>query len=238
MSVAIVFGAGGGVGGALVERLAACRRYTRLYAGSRRADLACPAPARPFTFDLCDEASIRIASRSLEGEPELVLVSTGVLHDTSHGIQPEKTLRRIEPAAMARVFAINTIGPALIAKHVLPRLPRDRRAVFAVLSARVGSIGDNRLGGWHAYRASKAALNMLVANLAIEMRRSHPHAIVAALHPGTVASALSAPFQGAVPPERLFTPDTAAAHLLCVIDGLSAQDSGGFFAWDGTRLPW
>ena len=139
---------------------------------------------------------------------------------------------------MAQVLAINTIGPALIAKHLLPRLPRTRRAVFAALSARVGSIGDNRLGGWHAYRASKAALNMLVANFGIELARSHPQAIAAALHPGTVASALSAPFRQSTPDNPLFTPEQAAGHLLGVIEGLTPADSGGLFAWDGQRLPW
>jgi NAD(P)-dependent dehydrogenase (short-subunit alcohol dehydrogenase family) len=139
---------------------------------------------------------------------------------------------------MANVYAANAIGPALIAKHCLPRLPRDRRAVFAVLSARVGSIGDNRLGGWHSYRASKAALNMLVRNFAIELERSNPRAVVAALHPGTVDSRLSAPFQRRVAPGRLFSPDQAAGHLLAVIDKLTPADSGGLFAWNGERLPW
>lgn len=139
---------------------------------------------------------------------------------------------------MARLFAVNTIGPALIAKHTLPKLPRDRRAVFAVLSARVGSIGDNRLGGCHGYRASKAALNMLIANFAIEMRRTHPLAVIVALHPGTVATSLSEPFQAGVAADKLFSPETSATHLLNVIDQLSPDDSGGFFAWNAERLPW
>jgi NAD(P)-dependent dehydrogenase (short-subunit alcohol dehydrogenase family) len=139
---------------------------------------------------------------------------------------------------MARLFAVNTIGPALIAKHMLPKLPRDRPAVFAVLSARVGSIGDNRLGGWHGYRASKAALNMLIANLAIEMRRTHPLAVIVALHPGTVATSLSEPFQAGVAADKLFSPETSATHLLNVIDRLSPEDSGSFLAWNAERLPW
>ncbi|QYU67902.1 SDR family NAD(P)-dependent oxidoreductase [Leptolyngbya sp. 15MV] len=125
----------------------------------------------------------------------------------------------------------------MIAKHVLPLLPRDRRAVFAVLSARVGSIGDNRLGGWHSYRASKAALNMLLRNFAIEMARTHPLAVIAGLHPGTVATGLSEPFQGNVPKGQMLTPDRSAAHLLEVIGGLTPADSGAVFDWRGERLP-
>ncbi|MBB3955608.1 SDR family NAD(P)-dependent oxidoreductase [Novosphingobium sediminicola] len=238
MSVAAVFGAGGAIGHALVERLAASGRYQRIHAGSRRSCSDFAPCVSPFTFDLTDEASIAAAMGQIDHAPELVILSSGLLHDAARTIAPEKSLRAIDAAAMARVLAVNTIGPALIAKHILPRLPRDRRAVFAVLSARVGSIGDNRLGGWHAYRASKAALNMLIANFAIEMRRTHPHAILVALHPGTVDSALSAPFQGAVAPGKLFTAQTAAAHLMTVIDGLTTADSGGFFAWDGARVPW
>lgn len=237
MSTAVVFGAGGGIGGALVAQLVASGRYARIYAGSRRP-AAPQAGVVPFACDLTDEASVAGAIANLEGAPDLVLVASGLLHDPAQGIAPEKTLRHIDPVAMAKLFAINTIGPALIAKHMLPRLPRDRPAVFGVLSARVGSIGDNRLGGWHSYRASKAALNMLIANLAIEMRRTHPQAIIAALHPGTVATDLSAPYRGAVSPDRLFSPDVSAAHLLRTIDGLRPKDSGGLFAWDGERLPW
>jgi NAD(P)-dependent dehydrogenase (short-subunit alcohol dehydrogenase family) len=153
------------------------------------------------------------------------------------GTGPEKSLKQITAQGLAEQFAINAIGPALVAQAFLPLLPRDRRAVFAVLSARVGSIEDNRLGGWHGYRAAKAALNMLVRNFAIELARSHPQAIVVGLHPGTVDTALSAPFQKGVAPERLFTPASAAARLLDTLDGLTPQDSGGLFAWDGSRIP-
>lgn len=234
---AIVFGASGGIGRALAEQLAASGRYATVRAGTRR-DGPAPAGTEPFRFDLTDEASIAAVAASLAAPPGLVIVATGVLHDQARGIAPEKSWRAIDPAAMAHVLAINTIGPALVARHFLPLFPRDRRAVFAALSARVGSIGDNRLGGWHSYRASKAALNMLVANFAIELSRTRPLAIAAALHPGTVDSGLSAPFQGNVPEGRLFTPDTSARHLLSVLDGLTPADSGGLFAWDGQRLPY
>ncbi|MFT8564748.1 MAG: SDR family NAD(P)-dependent oxidoreductase [Acetobacter orientalis] len=238
MTVAVVFGAGGGIGRAVVERLARSTRYASIHAGSRRSCIGFDAHIRPFTFDLTDETSIAAAAASIGQAPDLVMVTTGMLHDTVRNISPEKTLRNLDATSMDRAFAINTIGPALIAKHMLPRLPRDRRTVFAVISARVGSIGDNRSGGWLAYRASKAALNMLMVNFALELRRTHPTAIIAALHPGTVDTALSAPFQGFVPPGKLFSPDTAAAHLLQVIETLTPDNSGGFFAWDGQRIEW
>ena len=235
---AVVFGASGSIGSALVRQLAASGQYGTVYAGARGPLLDLPKGAAAFQFDLTDEETIAAAARSFAAPPALVIVATGTLHDPSRGIAPEKSWRMIDPAAMARLMAINAIGPALIAKHLLPLLPRDRRAVFAALSARVGSISDNRLGGWHAYRASKAALNMLVANFGIELARSHPRAIAAALHPGTVASALSAPFRQSTPDNPLFTPDQAAKHLLGVTDRLTPADSGGLFAWDGQRLPW
>lgn len=238
MTAAAIFGAGGGIGRALVERLSAGGQFDTIHAGARRALGHADPRVRPFAFDLEDEATIETAVTALDPVPALTLVTTGVLHDPARGIAPEKTLRAIDGAAMARVVAINTIGPALIARHLLPRLPRDRRAIFAVLSARVGSIGDNRLGGWHAYRASKAALNMLVVDFAIELRRTHPQAIVVALHPGTVETGLSAPFRGGVGPDRLFTPAVAAGHLLHVIESLRPEHSGGFYAWDGSAIPW
>ena len=235
---AVVFGASGGIGGALVRQLAATGAYSTVYAGARESLLDLPDGVTAFQFDLTDEAAIAAAASSFAVPPALVIVASGILHDPGRGIAPEKSWRMIDPAALAQVLAINTIGPALIAKHLLPKLPRDRRAVFAALSARVGSISDNRLGGWHAYRASKAALNMLIANFGIELARSHPRAIAAALHPGTVSSALSAPFRQSTPDNPLFTPDEAAQHLLSVIARLTPADSGGLFAWDGQRLPW
>ncbi|WP_308718813.1 SDR family NAD(P)-dependent oxidoreductase [Komagataeibacter xylinus] len=238
MKVAAVFGAGGGIGHAVVGRLAQSGYYARIHAGSRRPCAGFGSTVTPFTVDLTDEDSIADAATAIDAPPELVLVTTGMLHDAARNISPEKTMRGLNAASMARAFAINATGPALIAKHMLPSLPRDRRAVFAVLSARVGSIGDNRLGGWHAYRASKAALDMLVVNFAIEMRRTHPEAIVVALHPGTVGTALSAPFQGGVPAGKLFSPTTAADHLLRVIETLTPANSGTLIAWNGERLPW
>lgn len=209
-----------------------------IYAASRNPEFS-SLPVQGIVCELLDEASIMAAARTIaaDGPLDLIIVASGAL--TLPGSEgPEKSLRALDPDAMAQAFALNTIGPAMIAKHFLPLFRRDRRAVFAVLSARVGSIGDNRLGGWHSYRASKAALNMIVRNCAIELVRSHPHSIAVTLHPGTVDTTLSAPFQRGLAPEKLFTPDQCAAQLLDVIDGLNPADSGGFFAWDGTLIPY
>ncbi|MDP2764939.1 MAG: SDR family NAD(P)-dependent oxidoreductase [Brevundimonas sp.] len=223
---AVVIGASGGIGAAVSRRLEASGRYAVVHALSRSGT----------GFDLEDEASIAAAAALVaEGPaPALVFVATGVLH---HGFEPERSWRALDAGHLLRDYRINTVGPALIAKHFLPLLPRDRRGVFTALSARVGSIGDNRLGGWHSYRASKAALNMLLRNLAIETARTHPRAVIAGLHPGTVDTGLSAPFQKGVKPERLFTADHSAERLLAVLDGLTSADSGGVFAWDGQRVP-
>lgn len=234
---AVVFGASGALGAALVRRLLADGRYSAVHAGARDPAKV-PQGAVPFQFDLTSEASIAGAVEALPAAPTLVIVATGLLHDEAQGVAPEKNWRALDPAAMAQVYAANAIGPALIAKHILPRLPRRSRAVFAAISAKVGSIEDNRLGGWHSYRASKAALNMLVRNFAIELSRSHPLAIAASLHPGTVDSHLSAPFQRGVQPGKLFSPDQSAGYLLGVLEGLTPADSGGLFAWDGNRLPY
>ena len=214
MSVVIV--GQGGIGTALADRLDDAVRWSR--------------PA----VDPTDEDSVSRAAASVENV-DLAIVTTGLLHDAVQ--QPERALKALDPAHLARSLAINTIAPAIVAKHLIPKMPRDRRAVFAVLGARVGSIGDNRTGGWHSYRASKAALVMLMKTIAIETRRTHPQAIVVTLHPGTVDTAMSKPFQANVAKEKLFPPDFAAGYLLSVIAGLTTEDTGGHFAWDGTRIP-
>jgi NAD(P)-dependent dehydrogenase (short-subunit alcohol dehydrogenase family) len=236
---AAVLGATGGLGAAFVAALAADPRCARVHALARQSATPLNPDPRiePLTFDLLDESSIAGAAAMLapRGPLDLVLVATGVLHDGS--LQPEKSWRTLSAAALQRAFAVNAIGPALAARHLLPLLARDSKSVFAALSARVGSIADNRLGGWHAYRASKAALNMLVRTLAIELAQRNRAAICVALHPGTVDTRLSRPFQAGVPPERLMTPADSAARLLRVIDGLTPERSGTLVAWDGETIP-
>jgi NAD(P)-dependent dehydrogenase (short-subunit alcohol dehydrogenase family) len=234
---AVVVGAGGGIGSALVDLLEQDARFGRVLALSRSA--GSPRPPRVFagTLELTDERSIVEAAalaRDL-GSVRLVLVATGLLHDS--GIQPEKNWGALDGATLATSFATNAIGPALVAKHFLPLFPREGRSVFAALSARVGSIGDNRLGGWYAYRSSKAALNMLLKTFAIELARRAPTALCVGLHPGTVATRLSEPFRRHVAPEKLFSPSHSAGCLLKVLDTLRPEDSGGVFAWDGSRVP-
>jgi NAD(P)-dependent dehydrogenase (short-subunit alcohol dehydrogenase family) len=184
---------------------------------------------------LASETSIGEAFNAIKGPVDLVIVASGRLH--GEGVSPERSVTELEGEALARSFQVNAIGPALVAKHLLPRLARDRRTVFAVLSARVGSISDNRLGGWYGYRASKAALNMLVRTLAVELARSRPMAVCVALHPGTVDTALSRPFQRHVPAGKLFTAAHSADRLLDVLERLEPKDSGGFYAYDGTPIP-
>lgn len=227
---ALVFGAGGGLGAAFTAELRAHPRVAAVHAAARGA-------APPWAFDLKDEASIAAVAKAAgaEGPLDLVLVATGVLHGPA--LRPEKSWRSLEGAALAEAFAINATGPALIAKHTLGLLRRDAKSAFACLSARVGSIEDNRLGGWHAYRASKAALNMLVRSCAVELRQRNPGALCVALHPGTVDTRLSQPFQGGVDPAKLLTPARSARSLLGVLDRLTPADSGRLFAWDGQPIP-
>ena len=236
-SVAVVVGSTGGIGAALVEQLAASARYSTVLALSRGpAELPDVSITRGYV-DVTDEHSVRSAASQAAGlgVVRLVVVASGLLRAAD--ASPEKSWTGIDPTAMARLFAVNTIGPALIAKHFLPLIPAKGRSIFAVLSARVGSIQDNQLGGWHSYRASKAALNMLVRNFGIELVRRSPEAICIALHPGTVDTALSKPFQRGVRPDRLFSPARAAGYLLAVVENAQAADNGGVFAWDGARVP-
>lgn len=232
---ACVFGASGGIGGALVRQLAARDDVATVYAGARTL---VPRTGKivPFRFDLEDESAMEAAARIMaDAPPRLIIVATGMLHDGA--IQPEKSLRAQSADAYARLFTINATGPALIAKHMLARPPRSGRLVFAALSARVGSISDNRLGGWYAYRASKAALNMIIRNVAVELARINPEGIAVTLHPGTVDTSLSAPFQRSVADGRLFAPDHAAECLLSVLDALTPEKSGQCLAWDGAVIP-
>jgi NAD(P)-dependent dehydrogenase (short-subunit alcohol dehydrogenase family) len=226
---AVVFGAGGGLGRASLEALQASDRFAAVTGFARSGSPP---------VDVTDEATIAAAAEQVRaaGLPlRLVLDATGFLHDAEHG-GPEKTYRRIDPDHLAHAFAVNATGPALLMKHFLPLLPREGKAAFATLSAKVGSIGDNRFGGWFAYRASKAALNQLVRTAAIELARSRPEALCVALHPGTTDTELSAPFSKRGLSVR--PPAESARRLLAVLERLSASDTGGFFSHDGSALPW
>lgn len=217
---ALVVGASGGIGGALV---AALRQRGEVVGLSRSGD----------GLDVTDETSVARVLGALEGQFDLVIVATGALAPEGRG--PEKSLKALEAGQLAAQFALNATGPALVLKHTLRLMPREGRPVFAALSARVGSIGDNGLGGWYSYRASKAALNQLIHTAAIEVGRTHREAICVTLHPGTVDTGFGAEFHKG---RETVTPQTSAGNLLRVLDGLTPADSGGFFDWQGARVPW
>lgn len=231
----MIWGAGG-LGMALAKELAARKSFERVVLVSRAKGIDVAGVQR-LQADMLDEASIEALFKKVAtiGVMSLVLVATGTLHEGER--QPEKSLRQINRQDMADVLAVNAIGPALIAKYAMQHMPRGGPAVFAAISARVGSISDNRLGGWYSYRASKAALNMLLKTMSIEWRRRNASAICVGLHPGTVDTKLSKPFQRGVTPEKLFTLAHSAAALLDVVDHLGPDDSGKVFAYDGTELP-
>jgi len=220
MARTLIVGASGGIGRALVQSLQS--RGESVAVLSRSSD----------GLDLTDEESVMDRLGRLYGTFDRIVVATGALSGPGRG--PEKSLKSLDPEAAAALFALNAIGPTLVLKHALRLMPRDRRSVFAALSARVGSIGDNRLGGWYSYRASKAALNQLVHTAAIEVSRSHPEAICVVLHPGTVATGFTRDYRN----HPAVSSQQAAVNLLGVLDGLSTADTGGFFDWASQPVPW
>jgi len=226
---AVIIGASGGTGGALEAALIEEGAFDIVHGFARSRSGA-------QHIDVTDEASIAAAAAIVARgpTPTLVIVATGLLHEGEHG--PEKSLKELDPAWLTRIMAVNTIGPAIVAKHFLPLMPRAGKSVFAALSARVGSISDNKLGGWYGYRASKAALNMLIKTLAIEDKRRNDRGIIVALHPGTVDTPLSRPFQGNVQPGRLFDAERAALQLLDVIEELRPPDSGKIYDFEGQEI--
>lgn len=217
----LILGASGGIGGALLAEARA--RGHEAIGLSRSAD----------GLDLTDDAAIQAALARMEPPFETVIVATGGLALAGQG--PEKSLRALDPSNLARHFALNAAGPALALKHALRLIPRDRPARFAALSARVGSIGDNALGGWYAYRAAKAALNQLIHTAAIEIARTHPQAAVVTLHPGTVDTSLTQGYRGSHPARP---PAEAAAQIWDVLDRLTPAETGGFFDQNGLPVPW
>lgn len=245
---ALIVGASGGIGAALVRQLAADSRVGHLFAAARtartNADLVALALQQPHRItlldcDVCDEASLAALAHAIGASVpglQLCINATGLLHSAT--LQPEKALTQVTLASLQATFAVNAFAPLLLAKALLPLLRTAGPCVFASLSARVGSIGDNRSGGWYGYRAAKAAQNQLLHTLAIELRRLNPQSIVLALHPGTTDTNLSRPFQGNVAAHKLFTPDFVASALLAVIGARRPEDSGGFYAWDGAAIEW
>lgn len=242
----LVMGATGGIGLALLRQLLAHQGVLQVTAAARHAnsspELAAllqeyPGRLRVAVADITDAHSLQQLASQLGNLPlHLAINATGLLHHS--GLQPEKNLAAISSANLQQVFAVNAFGPILMAQALLPLMRHREPAIFASLSARVGSIGDNRLGGWYAYRAAKAAQNQLMKTVAIECRRTHPQLSIQLLHPGTVDSELSRPFQRAVPSPQLFTPHYAAARLLAVLSTATAANSGRFIAWDGEAIAW
>tara|TARA_A100001015_G_C14953994_1_gene697949 strand:- start:101 stop:805 length:705 start_codon:yes stop_codon:yes gene_type:complete len=223
-----ILGASGAIGSAFTKRLSQKYPNVSLFAWSRNS--------ATYKVDYSSEDSIAAAAEiaAKERPLDLVIVANGILHDKD--LIPEKSLRDLSARKLHCIFEVNTVTPALIAKHFLPKLNKERPSIFATLSARVGSISDNQLGGWYAYRASKAALNMIIKSAAIEVDRRNKQAIIIGLHPGTVDSYLSRPFQGNVGEGKLFTPEYSAKKLLEVLENLSPEQTGKCFAWDGEEV--
>lgn len=232
----VVIGCAGAIGGAFVEALVALYAGATLHAFSRKVPLQALPNVIYRTIDYHDEVSIAEAARvaAAKAPIDLVMIAVGLLHNED--IRPEKSLRELSAIKFHVLFEANAIIPALIIKHFAPKLRRDKTAMLAALSARVGSVSDNRLGGWYAYRAAKAALNMIIKNTAIEMATTHKHAIIVGLHPGTVDSQLSKPFQQNVPSHRLFSPAFSVQQLMTVLQTLTVAESGKCFAWDGSEI--
>lgn len=221
MQNALIIGSSGGIGQAVTAALE--HRGVQVTGLSRR----------DHGLDVTDEASVEQSVAGLSGPFDLIFVATGAL--VINGAEPEKTIRDVTAQAMLEQFALNCVGPSLVFKHTHKLLPRKGRGVFAALSARVGSIGDNGLGGWYAYRTAKAALNQMIHSAAIELARSRKEAICVALHPGTVETEFTAKYASAYP---TVPPTQAAENLLSVLEGLTSQDTGLFYDWAGKRVPW
>jgi NAD(P)-dependent dehydrogenase (short-subunit alcohol dehydrogenase family) len=245
---ALVVGASQGIGLGFVRSLLQQSNIQQIFATYRNPDTAGELLDLASQYgdrltclqvDITIEEEISAAIKEIQASVKqlhLAIYSVGVLHDQT--LTPEKSLRQINAQNLIYSFQVNSIGAVLLAKHLMPLFNKTEPSIFASISAKVGSIGDNRLGGWYGYRASKAALNMFLKTTAIEYSRRCPKTIVVALHPGTTDTQLSQPFQKNVPTEKLFPVEHTVKLLSQVISGLSLKDSGEFFSWDGTQLPW
>lgn len=241
----LVVGASSGIGLGFARALTQSALVERVYASFRQESVALKelqAASDKLSLvhiDVCVEKTLEMAAEIIHGEVgrlHLILYCAGLLHCEDFG--PEKHVRDLSSLQLMRSFQVNSIGAALCGRYFRSLLKHEDKSILAALSARVGSIGDNRAGGWYGYRASKAALNMLFKTLSIEFSRSHPNCTVVLLHPGTTDTNLSKPFQQNVKPDKLFSVDLAVTHLLSVLEGLTPADSGNFFAWDGSSIPW
>ena len=247
-SNALIVGASQGIGLGFVRKLLQDRRSARIYATYRRKESAAellnlqseyPNRICCLEVDITDEGQISQAAEYIGnevGKLHLAINCAGILHEGN--LQPEKSLKQINSEHLLRYFQVNSMGTLLLAKHLLPLFRHDEKSLLVAISAKVGSIGDNQLGGWYGYRASKAALNMFMRNVSIEYRRTSPRTIVVLIHPGTTDTRLSEPFQKNVPSGKLFSVAQTVSQLLGVLENLDEGDSGQFFSWDGSRLPW
>ena len=235
----VVVGASGGIGSAFIDHLLARESVERVYGFARSEPQRVPSDRLVLGhLDYADTGTIKAAALQVkaEGPVDLVIVATGLLH-AEDGFGPEKSLRQLDPEALARNYLVNSIGPMMVAKHFLALLTKDEKSVFAALSARVGSISDNRIGGWYGYRAAKSGLNQMLRTASIEHQRRWPHSVIIGLHPGTVDTGLSKPFQRNVAEGKLFTAEHSTERMLNVIDRVTAADSGNVFAYDGSQVP-
>ncbi|WP_085908970.1 SDR family NAD(P)-dependent oxidoreductase [Kiloniella majae] len=231
----VVFGGSGTIGKALVQKLSSEYPSAFLHVFSRREIPYFLPKITCYELDFLNEEELSLKANMIKEPVDLVIVATGKLHDKD--LMPEKSLKDLSYEKLVELYAVNTIGPTLVAKHFLPKLNRKSRSVFAAISARVGSIGDNRLGGWYAYRMSKTALNMFIKTASIEIKRTNKNAVIIGLHPGTVDSDLSKPFQANVPKGKLFPSDYSAEKMISVIKEITPDKSGQILAWDGQIIP-
>lgn len=232
----VIVGSGGAIGGALVERYAALPGVQTVFACSRDGRSFSSDKVQSIKLDYYDETSMIHAASALNdaGGVDLIVIATGVLH--TDGVMPEKSLHDLTAHKFETIFKIDMVIPALLTKHFIDKLHLSQRAVMAILTARVGSITDNQLGGWYAYRCAKTALNMFIKNTAIELARKHKNQIIVGVHPGTVDSPLSKPFQAHLDPKKIFSPALAAEYVNQVVDTVQTGDSGKIFAWDGQEI--
>ena len=236
---AIVIGGNGGIGNALVKKLSQLNEIGSVYCCSRKKPNGLPSEANWIPFDITSENSIIEASQNIKRQCQnvrLIIIASGILYD-KYANMPEKSLKDINADYFFEVFKVNTLGPILTAKHFTSIFEKQNKTIMCILSARVGSIEDNNLGGWYSYRSSKSAVNMMAKSLSIEMKRKNGDSITALIHPGTVDTALSKPFQSSVAKNKLFTTDKAAESILSVIGGWNNESNGGFFAWNGQKIP-